>query len=347
MHHIVSDGWSMGVLVREAAALYDALSKGQPSPLPELPVQYADFAIWQRRWMQGEVLEAQLSYWRKQLAGLRQLEMPTDRARPADNSHRGATREFTLNRETSLALADLSRREGVTLFMTLLAAWQMLLHRYTRQEEIVVGADVANRSRRETEGLIGFFVNQLVLRARVRGGESFRELLQQVREVTLGAYTHQDLPFNKLVEDLKPERRASRMPLFQVKLVLQNFPAAALDMSGLKLEQVEVQSGTAKYDLLLTLVETERGLNGVLEYSAVLYEESTVARLLEQFQQLLGAIVATPGASVRALLEVVDETERRLSVRAEKEFAEVRRNRLRNVRPKSIDGAAIERGLTT
>ena len=235
MHHIVSDGWSRGVLVRELKELYKAKVEGREAELKELGIQYVDFAIWQREWLKGEVLEEQLGYWKKQLSGVPTLEMPTDHARPAVASQRGGSVRFRLSTELSEGLRKLSRAEGVTLFMTLLAGFQVLLHRYTGQEEIVVGTDVANRNQGGVEGLIGFFVNQLVLRTSVRGEETVREVLKRVREVTLGAYAHQDLPFEKLVEELAPERDLGRTPLFQVKFILQNAPTEELKLPGVSL----------------------------------------------------------------------------------------------------------------
>ena len=223
MHHIISDGWSMGILFKELSALYEAFCTGKPARLPELPVQYADYAEWQREWLQGEVLESQLGYWKQQLEGAPQvLELPTDRPRPALQTYRGGRRSRTLSRELSEELKRLSRSEGVTLFMTLLAAFQTLLYRYTGQEEMLVGTPIAGRSREETEGLIGFFVNTLVLRTDLSGHPTFRELLARVRRMAVEAYAHQDLPFEKLVEELQPERDLSRHPLFQVMFVLQN-----------------------------------------------------------------------------------------------------------------------------
>ena len=236
MHHIVSDGWSIGVLIREMVALQEAISAGKPSSLPELPVQYADYADWQRRWLQGETLEAQLAYWRGQLAGAAVLELPTDHPRPAAQSFRGARKELLLGKEMTAALKTLSQREGATLFMVLLAAFQTLLHRYTGQNDISVGTPIANRNRAEIEGLIGFFVNTLVMRTDFSGDPSFLALLGRVREVALDAYAHQDVPFEKLVEELHPERNLGQSPLFQVMFVLQNAPAPALRCLGLDLD---------------------------------------------------------------------------------------------------------------
>ena len=294
LHHIASDGWSMGLLIKEVMTLYAVYAQGAESPLPELPVQYSDFAVWQRGWLQGAELERQLAYWRGQLGGeLPVLELPTDRPRSALEGHRGAHQQFRLGPEITTQLRELSRREGVTMFMTLLAAFQLLLQRYSGQKEIVVGTDVANRNYGETEGLIGFFVNQLVLRTDLSGEPRFVELLRRVKEVCLGAYAHQDVPFEKLVEELQPERDLSRSPLFQVKLVLQNVPQESLRLEGLQLARVGVEGETAKFDLMLTLVEGE-GLNGVLEFNTDLFERERIERLLGHFEVLLQGIVAEP-----------------------------------------------------
>src|SRR6185312_2977781 len=236
MHHIVSDGWSMGVLIGELGALYEGYREGRDAVLAELPVQYGDFAMWQRRWLRGPELERQLAYWQERLAGAPvELEGLADRPRPEILSGRRGGRRFEIGAELSEGLRHLAQREGVSQFMVLLAAWQLLLWRYSGQGDVVVGTPIANRNRREIEGLIGFFVNTLVLRTAVAGGDSFRDLLARVREVTLGAYAHQDLPFEKLVEELEPERSLSRTPLFQVMMELQNTPAPQLELSGLTL----------------------------------------------------------------------------------------------------------------
>ncbi|MFZ0751733.1 MAG: amino acid adenylation domain-containing protein, partial [Pyrinomonadaceae bacterium] len=291
MHHIITDGWSMGVLIREMAALYQAFSAGQPSPLPELEIQYADFAAWQRQWLQGETLAKQLSYWRKQLAGAPAvLELPTDQPRPAVQSHRGATHSVTIPAEVLRSLKQLSRQEGVTLFMTLLAAWQTLLSKYSGQEDIVVGSPIAGRNRAEIESLIGFFVNTLVLRCNLSGDPSFRDLLQQVREVTLGAYAHQDLPFEKLVEELQPERSLSHSPLFQVLFSLQNIAAETLELPGLELSSWETGQQTAKFDMTLAVQEAADVLNCTLEYNTDLFAPTTIEQMLRHFARLLESI---------------------------------------------------------
>src|ERR1051326_341385 len=292
MHHIVSDGWSMEILTREVSTLYAAYASGQESPLAELPIQYADYAVWQREWLQGEVLEEQLGYWRKQLADAPAvLDLPTDRNRPAQQSAREASLPLQLSTELTAGLKQLSKREGVTLFMTLLAAWQLLLARYSRQPDVVVGSPVANRTRAEVEGLIGFFVNTLVLRTEVSSELRVRELLQRVREVCLGAYAHQEVPFEMLVEQLQPERDLSYTPLFQVMLVLQNAPQQGIEWAGVQMRALELESGTAKYDLTLGLAESERGLVGTLEYNRDLYERESMERLVAHYQQVLSGLV--------------------------------------------------------
>ncbi|MEH2448292.1 MAG: amino acid adenylation domain-containing protein [Nostoc sp.] len=295
MHHIASDGWSIGVLVREIAKLYQAFCDEQPSALAELPIQYVDFAAWQRQWLQGKVLQSQISYWLKHLEGAPTLlELPTDHPRPATQTFQGATYSFELSVELSVALKKLSQHEGVTLFMTLLAAFQTLLWRYTGQEDIVVGSPIANRNRADIEGLIGFFVNTLVLRTKMGGNPTFRELLTRVRELALGAYAHQDLPFEQLVEELQPPRDLSYTPLFQVMFVLQNAPMSALELPGLTFSPLASKSSTAKFDLTLDMTERVQGLVGTLEYNTDLFESSTICRMVGHLQMLLSGIVANP-----------------------------------------------------
>ena len=310
IHHIVSDGWSMGVLFREIGALYEAFVKGQPSPLADLPIQYADFALWQRKWLQGEVLETQLDYWRKQLADAPAvLEMPTDKARPAIQTFNGTYHRLVLPRRLSDSVSALSRRSGTTLFMTLLAAFQALLYRYTNQEDVVVGTPIANRTRRETEDLIGFFVNTLVMRTDLSGNPSFRELLQRVREVALQAYSHQDLPFEKLVEELRPERSLSHTPLFQVLFVVQNAPKSTLTLLDLKLRELLIEGQTAKFDLSLYVGETDEGLRLTFEYNTDLFNDTTITRMGRHLETLLEAAVSNPDQRLRDL-PLLDDAER-------------------------------------
>ncbi|MCC5658518.1 amino acid adenylation domain-containing protein [Nostoc sp. XA010] len=304
LHHIVADGWSIGVLIRELGVLYKAFVEDNPclisTLLPELPIQYADFAQWQWEWLQavGEngcsPLQTQLAYWQKQLDGISVLNLPTDRLRPVVPTYRGAKQFLELPQSLTQALEALSYQEDVTLFMTMLAAFQTLLYRYTQQEDIVVGSAIANRNRSELEGLIGFFVNSLVLRSDLSGNPTFRELLNRVREVTLGAYTHQDLPFEKLVEELHPDRDLSRHPLFQVVFSLQNTPIEALELPGLKLSLFDFDSKIAKLDLEFHLWRDLETLKGEVVYSTDLFDQSTITRMLGHFQILLESIVVNP-----------------------------------------------------
>ena len=255
IHHIVSDGWSMGVLFRELGEIYEAFAQHHPSPLSELPIQYADYAVWQREWLTGEVLQEQTDYWKTKLAGAPPtLELPTDRPRPAIQQFHGAKQVSHLSQELTERLKQISLDERVTLFMTLLAAFKVLLWRYTYQDDIVIGSPIANRTRAETEGLIGFFVNTLVLRTNLSADPSFRDLLKRVKEAALGAYNHQDVPFEKLVEELRPDRDPSRNPLFQVSFALQNATRTKLELPGLTLSPMQVHSGTTKFDLSLSIL---------------------------------------------------------------------------------------------
>jgi amino acid adenylation domain-containing protein len=302
LHHIVFDGWSVGILARELSALYEAYSNGQPSPLPELSIQYADFSHWQREWLQGKVIEEQIAYWKKQLKGLPTLELPTNRPRPPAQTLRGARQSFVLSKELSAALKRLSNQHGVTLFMTLLAAYQTLLHRYTGQNDIMIGSPVAGRSRRELEHLIGFFLNMLVLRTDLSGNPTFRELLARVRGICLDAYEHQDLPFEKLVEELSPQRTMSHTPLFQTSFALQNTPTFPLKLTGLAVEEADIGSGKAIFDLHLYVLEEQGGLRGWLSYNADLFEAATITRMVRHLQLLLEGIVANPDQKISALL---------------------------------------------
>src|SRR5262249_54650591 len=279
-----------------------AHSNEQSPPLPELPVQYADFSIWQRKYLTGDVLTTQLAYWKQQLGGdLPVLNLPVDRLRPHARTFRGATESLRLSAELSDAVRTLSRREHATLFMTLLAAFKVLLSRYTGQQDILVGTPVANRNYLELEDLIGFFVNTLVLRTEVSGEQSFQELLARVKKVALDAYAHQDVPFEKLIEELQPLRSLSHTPLFQVMFVTHNDVSASIDLPGLKLTALEVASQTAKFDLTMMVEEAGPELVVALEYSTDLFDAVTIRRLLHHFTTLLEAIVANPRKRVGEL----------------------------------------------
>ncbi|MBE9059353.1 non-ribosomal peptide synthetase, partial [Sphaerospermopsis sp. LEGE 08334] len=309
MHHIVSDGWSMGVFFQELTQAYNAYSQNQPSlrdatrtPLSPLPIQYPDFAIWQRQWLQGDVLQNQLTYWQEQLKDAPTLlSLPTDRPRPAVQTFVGEHYKFALPLELSQKLTELSQEKGCTLFMTLLAAYDTLLYRYTGQSDILVGSPIANRDRAEIEGLIGFFVNTLVMRSNLAGNPSFSELLTRVREMALGAYAHQHLPFEMLVEALQPERNLSHSPLFQVMFVLQNTPISTVELSGLSVNLLEVKSQIAKFDLTLAMEETASGLVGVWEYNSDLFDSKTIERMAGHFITLLESIAANPQETITQL----------------------------------------------
>ncbi len=298
LHHIITDGWSNDVLRRELISLYRAFATGQPYPLAPASLQYADYALWQREWLQGEVLEAQLAYWRKQLAEVPPLGLPTDHPRPAVQTLRGASQRFQVPLMVAEELRVLSQQEQVTLFMTLLASLQVLLLRYSGQSDISVGTPIANRRQAEIEGVIGFFVNTLVMRTDLSGNPTFVEVLQRVREVCLGAYAHQDVPFEQVVEALEPERDLSRSPLFQVMLMLQHAPQEQEDLIGVSVKPLEVEQVSSKFDMTLSLGETEQGLHGTLEYSTDLFEADTIKRLLSHWQILLAGVVDNPQAHI-------------------------------------------------
>ncbi|MCP4662641.1 MAG: AMP-binding protein, partial [bacterium] len=293
IHHIVADGWSFGVFLNEVAALYEAFSQDHPAGLPELPIQYADYAVWQRQWLAGEVLEAELGYWREQLAGVPQrLELPTDRPRPVMQTFPGRLIPVPVSEEVAGRLPALTRQHAATPFMTLLAAFAALLRRWTGQTDVVAGTPIAGRIRREIEPLVGFFVNTLLLRTDLGGDPDFRRLLAQVRQVALDGYAHQVLPFERLVEELAPERDLGSNPLFQVMFALQNAPRGSAELSDLVLSPLPAQQGTAKFDLTLFMSET--GVDGRLEYNTDLFDATTMERFAAHFARLLGGIVEDP-----------------------------------------------------
>ena len=340
VHHIVSDGWSMTVLLREVAALYEAFSAGKPSPLPDLLIQYADFAMWQREWLDGEQLETQLAYWRNHLAGtLPVLALPTDRPRSSMVRQRGGKEKLIYSTTLRDSLNQLGQREGATLYMVMLAAFYVLLARYSGQTDIVIGTDVANRNRSETENLIGFFVNQLVLRANLSDNPRFCDFLKQVRELTLMAYTHQDLPYEKVVAMLNPDRAVSRNPLFQAKIVYQNVPRGNFELpgSGLVLTPADTGegNGVANFDLLLSLMDTTGGLQATLEYSADLFDRTTIERMLENYEVLLGSIVAQPDA-VLDQLKILTPVERKTRDAERQSRAESKFKKFKSIKPRTV-----------
>jgi amino acid adenylation domain-containing protein len=310
VHHIISDEWSMGVLVREIGAAYEAFSAVRPSPLPPLPIQYADFSAWQRSWLQDGVLEAQIAYWRRALAGAPDvLDLPADRPRPPAPTFHGADVYLGLPSDLTRRLREISAANGATLFMGLLAGFQILLQRATGHDDVVVGTDVANRNVAEIEGLIGFFINHIVLRTNLEGNPPFTEVLRRVREVTLAGYTHQDLPFDTLVRALNVPRDASRAPLFQILFVLQNVPRSPVHLSTVTLEPIELAGGGSKFDMGLFLAETPDGLIGKWSYSTDLFDASTIERMARHFEQLLQSIADSPEAPI-STLEMLTAAER-------------------------------------
>jgi len=313
MHHIIGDGWSMGVFIREMNALYEAYAAGTESPLPELMVQYADYAVWQREWLSGEVLEKQLTYWKEHLGGAPEmLELPTDRPRPAVQTYNGSYVGFVLPEELGQGLKTLSRQENTSLFMLLLMAFQVLLSRYSGQEDVSVGTPIANRHRVEVEELIGFFVNTLVLRTDLTGNPSFSELLKRVRETCLRAYAHQDVPFEKLVEELQPERSLSHTPLFQVMFALHNAPGSALELQHLKLQPIKADTQTEMFDLTLDMTEANGKIQGALSYNTDLFDETSIKQMVRHFIRLLEGIVAGIERSVFELPLLTEDEQQQL-----------------------------------
>ncbi|NEP58938.1 MAG: AMP-binding protein, partial [Symploca sp. SIO2G7] len=318
IHHIIFDGWSLGVFNRELGTLYDAYCLNEPSPLAELPIQYADFAVWQREWLQGEVLESQLSYWKKHLADLVPLEVPTDRVRPPIQSYQGGVLSVSIPPALLNQLKVLSTEEGVTLYMLLLAAFATLLHRYSNASKLAIGSPIANRDRQELEGLLGFFVNTLAIPIDFSNSPTFRELLQQVRLVTKDAYTHQTLPFEKLVDELQPERDLSRNPLVQVLFALQNVSIEAVKLNNLTVSPLRYEFEYTRFDLELHLWEDDKigifsgekvgGLSGSFFYNADLFDRETILRMFKHFQTLLENIVVVPDSLVWKL-EVLSQEE--------------------------------------
>ncbi len=301
MHHIISDGWSIGVMIQELATLYEAFREGRPSPLPELALQYPDYAAWQREHLSGAVLERQLSFWREKLGSAPTLELRTDRPRPPVQSFRGESHWFTVPQDRTAALHELANRHGATLFMVGLAAFQALLARCTGQDDVVVGSPIANRTRREIEEIVGFFVNTLVLRGDLSGDPTFSELLARTREAALGAYGHQDLPFEKLVDEVQPERDLSRNPLFQVMFALQNAPGSELELPGLRLTWEPPKSGTSKFDVMLWAQERDGELDACFEYNTDLFDAPTIHRLERRYLRVLDAVLANPDVRLSEL----------------------------------------------
>ncbi len=310
MHHIVSDGWSIGVFAQELSSLYRAFIQGEASPLADLPIQYADFAVWQKEYLSGEVLSTQLNYWKQQLSDAPDLlQLPTDYPRPTVQTYQGRSISFSLNTDLTTKLQTLAQESGTTLFMTLYAAFSTLLYRYSGQSDILIGSPIANRNRREIESLIGFLVNNLVLRTNFANNPSFKELLAQVRETTLKAYEHQDVPFEQIVEALQPQRSLSHSPLFQVMFILQNTPMEELALPGVTLNPIELESTMARFDLTLSMTKTEQGLVGKWEYNTDLFEGETIEGMAAHFHNLLEAILENPAQKIGSF-NLLSESER-------------------------------------
>ena len=308
MHHIVSDAWSAGIFFQELSGLYESFMTGQPSSLPELTIQYADYAAWQRKWFRDDVLNRQLAYWREHLRGAPPLlQLPIDRPRSKEQTFKGSQEIISFSAETTKALKALGQQEGVTLFMSLLAGFQTLLSRYSGQDQIVIGTDVANRTTTETEQLIGFFINLLALKTDLSGNPTFRELLGRVREVALGAYAHQEMPFDKLVEELQPERSLSHNPIVQTLFVMQNLPRQKRELAGLTLQPFEVPSSRSKFDLAVFVVDGEDKLFSYWLYSTDLFDRTTILRMARHFETLLSHAAAEPDARLSALEMLSDE----------------------------------------
>jgi len=341
MHHIVSDGWSMGVLVNEIAALYEAFLQGAASPLPELPVQYADYAYWQRNWLRGEVMEKLLGYWRRRLGGtLPVLNLPTDHVRPALPTFRGRHDSYMIAATLSELLRQLSQQQGATLFMTLLATFKILLMRYTKQEDLIVGTAIANRNRGETEGMIGFFINMLALRTDLSGEPSFKDLLKQVREVALGAYAHQDMPFERLVEEFVPDRASSQTPLVQVAFGFNNAPRQELKLSGLTLSAMPFNDEAGRFDLTLWIDKPSDELRATWYYNTELFEPTTIERMQGHFETLLRSIAAQPDERLSAM-EMLTEEEKQAQAAEQRKRAATNINKLRSVRRKAIESPPV------
>jgi amino acid adenylation domain-containing protein len=340
MHHIVSDAWSMDLLLHELTTLYLAFSRGETSPLPELKIQYPDYAVWQQTYLAGETLREQLDYWKRQLAGAPALlNLPVDRRRPPAPSYRGAQEVLLLPAEMLAALNEFCRHENVTLFMTLLASFKLLLSWYAEQDDIVVGAPIAGRDQIETEPLVGFFVNTLVLRTKFNGNPEFREILRRVRETSLGAYAHQHVPFEMLVETLAPERSNAHSPLFQVVVGLQNIPDAATKNPDLGFEEFHRKVETAHYDLELEMMQTQQGLLAALTYSTDLFEAATIKRMLNLWQRLSAYVIAHPDAVLTAVYEYLDELDQQERQAAEVQFKDHTLQRLKKIRRRAVTHA--------
>ncbi|MEK6283063.1 MAG: condensation domain-containing protein [Acidobacteriota bacterium] len=337
LHHIVCDGWTIPKLLGEVTVLYGAFSRGEPSPLKDLPVQYADYAYWQRQWLQGEMKEAHVSYWRKHLRGpLPTLHLRNARARPSVPSYRGASQVRLLSSALCDEVKELSRREEVTLYMTLLAAFNVLLSYHSGQQDILVGTPFADRGRIELEELIGCFLNTLVMRSDLSGNPTFRELLCRVREMTLNVHAHQELPFEMIVDEVQPVRSLNQNPLFQVSFTLENAAPTAPQLPGLTVKFLGVGGTTVQFDLVLHMVDMGHGLLAVMQYSTDLFEGANIARLLDHYEILLREVVARPDITLDQLNQALAHTDSRQKLAREKEVEEASLHKLRKAKRRAI-----------
>ena len=328
IHHIICDGWSMGILIREIVTCYEAFRRGQPSPLADMKIQYADYTEWQQNWLSGQVLDEQLAFWKSELSNRPgELRWANNGSESAKRTMRGSRGSRAFPRELSQPLSQLANAEQATDFMCLLAAFSVLLFYCTGQDDILVGTDVANRNHAETENLIGILANQLVLRIDLAGNPTFRELVRRARKVVLGAYDHQDLPFDLLVQALNPNRNANSSPLFEAKFVLQNTPAPNAQLNDLSIRQIEADKGTARFDFLLTMRKTHTAYIGTVEYRSDLFEAATVTTMLAQLEAILGTVAASPDTQLSEVMHVLDEEQRRQQKQNRQAFREARRSK--------------------
>jgi hypothetical protein len=340
MHHIISDGSSVDIFLRELCLLYEAFIEGKPSALAPLKMQYADYAAWQRQWMESEALHQQLKYWKQKLEGAPPvIELAADRARPAVRSYKGGSERVSLSLRVSERLKQMSRDEGVTMYMSLLGVYEVMLMRNSGQEEVVIGTAITKRGRAEEEALIGMMVNTVVVRGDLRGDPTVREVMRRVREEVVEMYENQDVGYERVVEELRPERVLSHNPLFQVWFVLQNAPARPLDMGGLKLKSMRLNRAETRHDLQLSLWESPEGLRGSLEYSADLFNSGTIKRMARSFERLLEYAVAHPDARVSALMKMLDDADGQQQVIKEKQIEESALRRFKTTRRKAIGGS--------
>jgi hypothetical protein len=339
LHHIISDARSCEILNAEMEALYKAFSQGRPSPLEELPIQYADFTTWQREWLRTAQLDEQMGYWKKRLEGSRLLlELRTDRPRPDGQSYRGMAHALALSKELSDAIKQFSAANSITLFTTLLAAFHIMLRHHSGQDDIVVGAPITNRNTRETERLIGLFVNTLAIRVDLSGDPTLIELLHRVRDVMVSAYAHRDLPLDMLVQAIQPERRLGHSPLFQVTFTLQTPQAGGDGFSSVRLSELPVHNGMAQFDLVVNISDTRQGIAGQLEYSTDLFDQSTIGRMVKHYELILRAVIDRPGSRLSSLQTTLDEEDRRRRLAEEVRLEQARLKHLTRGRRRSVAG---------